>query len=163
MIALRSPKGWTAPKIVDGEPLEGAWRAPQIPVGVSASSHPEHLAQLEQWLRSYRPDTLFDRDGKLNPSICALAPVGERRMSTKRNANGGLLLLDRDLRSSEISPPRSMLQAKWASVTREFPWAHAAPHKALAIWYNCSPQKDLSLGPTCGSLAQLVEQRTLNP
>ena len=97
MIVLRSPKGWTGPKVVDGKPVEGTWRAHQIPLSVGPKDPPEHLAQLEAWMRSYRPETLFDETGKLNASLRALAPQGERRMSANPNANGGLLLRDLNL------------------------------------------------------------------
>ena len=96
MIVLATPKGWTGPKVVDGKPIEGTFRAHQIPLAISASTPPEHLRQLEAWLRSYRPDELFDAQGTLMPELAALAPVGTRRMGANPHANGGLLL--RDLR-----------------------------------------------------------------
>ena len=95
MIVLRTPKGWTGPKLVDGKPAEGSWRSHQVPLAGLAKS-PEHLRQLDEWLRSYRPDELFSADGKLHPEIAALAPKGLKRMSATPHANGGLLL--RDLR-----------------------------------------------------------------
>lgn len=91
MIILRSPKGWTGPKEVDGKPVEDTFRAHQVPMDMSK---PEHLPQLEAWLRSYRPEELFTSDGKLMPELKELAPVGKRRMSANPNANGGLLLKD---------------------------------------------------------------------
>src|SRR6266567_964372 len=94
-IVLRTPKGWTGPKVVDGLPVEGTWRAHQVPIA-GARDNPEHLAQLEEWLRSYRAGELFDDSGALVPELAALAPAGERRMSANPHANGGLLL--RDLR-----------------------------------------------------------------
>ena len=96
MIVLRSPKGWTGPKQVDGKANEGTFRAHQVPLAVSATAPPEHLAQLEAWLRSYRPDELFDAEGRLRPELAELAPTGTRRMGANPHANGGLLL--RDLR-----------------------------------------------------------------
>jgi len=96
MIVLRSPKGWTGPKQVDGRPNEGTFRAHQVPLAVSATAPPEHLAQLEAWLKSYRPDELFDAEGRLRPELAELAPTGTRRMGANPHANGGLLL--RDLR-----------------------------------------------------------------
>jgi xylulose-5-phosphate/fructose-6-phosphate phosphoketolase len=96
MIVLRSPKGWTGPKIVDGLPVEGTFRAHQVPIAVSASTPPEHLRQLEDWLRSYRPEELFDTHGRLRPELAELAPVGNRRMGANPRANGGSLL--RELR-----------------------------------------------------------------
>jgi xylulose-5-phosphate/fructose-6-phosphate phosphoketolase len=90
MIVLRSPKGWTGPQQVDGHQVEGYWRAHQVPLG-NVRENPEHLAQLEQWLKSYRPEELFDASGKLLPELKALAPTNNRRMSANPHANGGLL------------------------------------------------------------------------
>ena len=90
MIVLRTPKGWTGPKTVDGHRVEGSWRAHQVPLP-GARENPQHLAQLEAWLKSYRPDDLFDADGRLIPELRALAPRGERRMSASPHANGGRL------------------------------------------------------------------------
>src|SRR6266699_3951248 len=95
VIVLRTPKGWTGPKVVDGLPVEGTFRAHQVPIA-EARQNPEHLAQLEAWLRSYHAEELFDADGALVPELAALAPLGDRRMSANPHANGGLLL--RDLR-----------------------------------------------------------------
>jgi xylulose-5-phosphate/fructose-6-phosphate phosphoketolase len=89
MIILRSPKGWTGPKEVDGLKTEGFWRSHQVPLADMKSEH--HLRQLEQWLRSYHPETLFDESGRLRPELRALAPQGNRRMSANPHANGGLL------------------------------------------------------------------------
>ena len=91
MIVLRSPKGWTGPKEVDGLPTEGSWRSHQVPLA-GLAEHPEHLAQLERWMRSYRSEELFDARGALVPELAALAPVGDRRMSASPHANGGTLL-----------------------------------------------------------------------
>ncbi|MHB8207147.1 phosphoketolase family protein [Mucilaginibacter sp.] len=96
MIILRSPKGWTGPKEVDGYKIEGNFRAHQIPLAVSASTPPEHLQLLENWMKSYKPEELFDNEGRLMPELAALAPAGERRMGANPHANGGQLL--RDLR-----------------------------------------------------------------
>ncbi|HEY0706841.1 MAG TPA: phosphoketolase family protein [Polyangia bacterium] len=90
MIVLRSPKGWTGPKSVDGKPTEGHWRSHQVPLSELASQ-PEHLKQLEAWLKSYRPEELFDDGGRLRGDLRALAPAGVRRMSANPHANGGLL------------------------------------------------------------------------
>ncbi|WP_347989322.1 phosphoketolase family protein [Methylomonas sp. AM2-LC] len=90
MIVLRSPKGWTGPKEVDGHKVEGFWRAHQVPLG-GVREHPEHLQQLETWLKSYKPETLFDAQGRLIPELKKLAPQGERRMSANLHANGGRL------------------------------------------------------------------------
>jgi len=90
MIVLRSPKGWTGPKEVDGHKVEGYWRAHQVPLA-GVTTNPQHLAQLHDWLASYRPLELFDEHGRLRPELKALAPKGNRRMSANPHANGGLL------------------------------------------------------------------------
>ena len=90
MIVLRSPKGWTGPKQVDGHKVEGFWRAHQVPLG-KVKEDPAHLKQLEEWLRSYKPEELFDDNGRLMPVLKTLAPQGNRRMSANPHANGGLL------------------------------------------------------------------------
>ncbi|MCB9642654.1 MAG: phosphoketolase family protein [Myxococcales bacterium] len=95
MIVLRTPKGWTGPKEVDGRPVEGTWRSHQVPLSGLAKD-PSHLSMLEEWMRSYRPEELFDEGGHLLPEIAALAPQGTKRMGANPHANGGLLL--RDLR-----------------------------------------------------------------
>jgi xylulose-5-phosphate/fructose-6-phosphate phosphoketolase len=94
MIILRSPKGWTCPPEIDGKKCEGYWRSHQVPMG--DMDKPEHVHILEQWMKSYRPEELFDGGGKLRPELAELAPKGQRRMSDNPHANGGLLL--RDLR-----------------------------------------------------------------
>ena len=97
MIILRTPKGWTGPKDVDGKPTEGSWRAAPGARSPTSAANPEHLAQLEAWLRSYRPDELFDDGGGTPPPTSPRCrPTGDRRMSANPHANGGLLL--RDLR-----------------------------------------------------------------
>jgi len=93
MIVLRSPKGWTGPKMVDGLQMEGTWRAHQVPLA-EVRTNPGHLAQLEEWLRSYRPDELFDDEGALIAELAELPPKADRRMSANVHANGGLLLED---------------------------------------------------------------------
>lgn len=95
MIVLQTPKGWTGPKIVDGKQTEGTFRSHQVPMG--EMSHPGHLAILEEWMQSYRPQELFDESGKLKSELAALAPKGERRMSANPHTNGGLLLHDLEL------------------------------------------------------------------
>ncbi len=90
MIVLRTPKGWTGPKFVDGLPVEGTWRAHQVPI--ADFNKPEHLKQLEDWMRSYRPEELFDECGKFREEFAALAPTGHRRMGFNPHANGGELL-----------------------------------------------------------------------
>jgi xylulose-5-phosphate/fructose-6-phosphate phosphoketolase len=93
MIVLRSPKGWTGPKIVDGVPVEGTFRAHQVPLA-EVRSNPDHLRMLEQWMKSYHPEELFDAEGRLRADIAALAPKGDRRMGANPHANGGVLLKD---------------------------------------------------------------------
>jgi len=97
MIVLRTLKGWTGPKVVDGLPAEGSFRSHQVPLA-EVRTNPEHLAQLEQWMHSYRPEELFDEGGALRDDIAELAPVGPRRMGSNPHANGGILLRDLELR-----------------------------------------------------------------
>jgi xylulose-5-phosphate/fructose-6-phosphate phosphoketolase len=91
MIVLRSPKGWTGPSEVDGLPVTGTWRAHQVPLS-GVRDNPEHLAMLEQWMRSYRPEELFDDAGRPVPGLLAQVPDGTRRMGSNKHANGGMLL-----------------------------------------------------------------------
>ena len=93
MLVLRTPKGWTGPKMVDGLPVEGSFRSHQVPLSDPANN-PQHLQELEAWMRSYRPEELFDDNGAFLPELAALAPEGERRMGANPHANGGLLLKD---------------------------------------------------------------------
>lgn len=110
MIILRTPKGWTGPKVVDGKEIEGTFRAHQVPIMMNKK---EHLQILEDWLKSYHPEELFDEEGRLIPELASLAPKGKRRMGDNPHANGGLLLKDlrlpdfRDYRL-EISHPGSI-------------------------------------------------------
>jgi xylulose-5-phosphate/fructose-6-phosphate phosphoketolase len=107
MIILRSPKGWTGPKIVDGKPVEGTFRSHQVPIG--DMSRPGHVKLLETWMKSYRPQELFDQAGKLRWELADLAPEGERRMSANPHANGGLLLQDLrlpDFRNYAVKVPK---------------------------------------------------------
>jgi xylulose-5-phosphate/fructose-6-phosphate phosphoketolase len=91
MLILRTPKGWTGPKIVDGKPVEGTWRAHQVPLS-EIFEKPEHLRQLDEWMRSYKPEELFDEKGVFRAELAELAPKGRRRMGMNAHANGGLLL-----------------------------------------------------------------------
>jgi xylulose-5-phosphate/fructose-6-phosphate phosphoketolase len=100
MIVFGSPKGWTGPQFIDGVPNEGTFRAHQVPL-TDPAKNPQHLRQLEEWLRSYRPDELFDGEGRLMAELAALAPTGERRMGANPHANGGKLL--RDLRMPDFT------------------------------------------------------------
>ena len=99
MIVLRSPKGWTGPKVVDDVQIEGTFRAHQVPI-TDPAAHSGHLALIEEWLESYRAKELFDDKGRLIPELADLAPVGMRRMGANPHANGGLLL--RDLRMPDF-------------------------------------------------------------
>ena len=99
MIVLRSPKGWTGPKVVDGLQVEGTFRAHQVPILVDAE-HPDHLGQLERWMKSYKAEELFDENGRLMPELAELAPKGDRRMGANPHTNGGMLL--RDLRMPDF-------------------------------------------------------------
>ena len=108
MIVLRTPKGWTGPKVVDGKPSEGSWRSHQVPL-TDTVRNPQHLHQLEQWLQSYRPGELFDEHGAPRAEIAALAPRGTRRMGSNPHGNGGLLLKDLrlpDYRDSAVAVPQ---------------------------------------------------------
>ncbi|MBV8707340.1 MAG: phosphoketolase family protein, partial [Acidobacteriaceae bacterium] len=91
LLILRTPKGWTGPKQVDGKPVEGTWRAHQVPLE-NVTKNPEHLKILENWMRSYEPDNLFDQNGQFRPDLAELAPTGNKRMGMNPHANGGLLL-----------------------------------------------------------------------
>jgi xylulose-5-phosphate/fructose-6-phosphate phosphoketolase len=119
MIVLRSPKGWTGPKEVDGLKVEGFWRAHQVPIA-NPRGNPDHLKLLEQWMKSYRPEELFDGSGRLVPELQALAPKGNRRMGANPHANGGLLkrelkLPDFRCYAVEVATPGSIV----AEATRE--------------------------------------------
>ena len=108
MLVLRTPKGWTGPKVVDGLPIEGTFRAHQVPLSELAAE-PEHLKMLERWMKSYRPEELFDKHGKLIPELAELSPKGERRMGANPHANGGLLLRDLkmpDFRDYAVAVPK---------------------------------------------------------
>ena len=108
MIIMRTPKGWTGPKEVDGKPTEGSWRSHQVPFGELAEK-PQHLKLLEKWMKSYRPQELFDKNGRLLSELAALAPKGERRMGANPHANGGKLLRDLklpDFRDYAVAVPK---------------------------------------------------------
>jgi xylulose-5-phosphate/fructose-6-phosphate phosphoketolase len=108
MIILRTPKGWTGPKTVDGKPVEGSFRSHQVPLA-DLATHPERLKMLEEWMKSYKPEELFDPSGKLLPEIAELAPQGARRMGANPHANGGLLLRDLimpDFRDYAVQVPK---------------------------------------------------------
>jgi len=123
MIVLKSPKGWTGPKEVDGVPVEGTFRSHQVPLLVD-SAHPGHLGELEKWMKGYKPEELFDERGALFPELAELAPKGERRMGANPHANGGLLLRDLrmpDFRTYGVSVPApGAVQAADTHVLGEF-------------------------------------------
>ncbi len=96
LIVLRTPKGWTGPRYVDGERVEGTFRAHQVPLP-NVRENPAHLRMLEEWMRSYGPEELFDGDGRLVPALAALAPEGDRRMGANPHANGGRVLVDLEI------------------------------------------------------------------
>jgi xylulose-5-phosphate/fructose-6-phosphate phosphoketolase len=108
MIVFKTPKGWTGPKEVDGKKTEGYWRSHQVPMG-EMHQNPEHVKLLEHWMKSYRPEELFDADGRLKPELAQLAPQGARRMGANPHANGGLLLKDLilpDFRDYAVEVPK---------------------------------------------------------
>jgi xylulose-5-phosphate/fructose-6-phosphate phosphoketolase len=108
MIVLRTPKGWTGPKEVDGKKTEGSWRSHQVPMG-DMQSNPQHVRLLEEWMKNYRPEELFDGEGRVRPEISTLAPSGSRRMGANPHANGGLLLKELalpDFRDYAVEVPR---------------------------------------------------------
>jgi xylulose-5-phosphate/fructose-6-phosphate phosphoketolase len=124
MIVLRPPKGWTGPKVVDGKQTEGSWRSHQVPFA-EMDTNPAHLKLLEKWMRSYRPDEVFDESGALIAELRELPPTGQRRMSASPHTNGGLLL--RDLRLPDFweyalevpapAPSPARRRARWASTS----------------------------------------------
>ena len=117
MIVLRSPKGWTGPKEVDGKQTEGSWRSHQVPMG--DMSHPGHVKILEEWLKSYKPEELFDKDGKLTAELAELAPKGDKRMSANPHTNGGRVLKDLQMADFRaFAAPIEFPGAKNAEATR---------------------------------------------
>jgi xylulose-5-phosphate/fructose-6-phosphate phosphoketolase len=117
MIVFATPKGWTGPRVVDGLQVEGTWRAHQVPI--DHMENPEHLAQLEAWMRSYEPEALFDDCGALRAELAALAPTGRRRMSANPHANGGLLLQSLEMPAfADYAIPMSAPGAVKAEATR---------------------------------------------
>ena len=91
MLIMRTPKGWTGPKFVDGKPVENTWRAHQVPFS-ELREKPEHMRLLEEWMRSYKPEELFDEKGAFRAELAEIAPKGRRRMGMNAHSNGGLLL-----------------------------------------------------------------------
>ena len=113
MLVLRTPKGWTGPKEVDGLPVEGCWRAHQVPISLGADTD-RHLAELEEWLRSYKPEELFNADGTPVEPVAAFPPAGKRRMGANPHTNGGLLL--RDLRTRDHKTLREVSEKAGVSL-----------------------------------------------
>ncbi len=124
MLVLRTPKGWTGPKVVDGVPVEDTWRAHQVPV-MGARQDPEHRRMLEEWMRSYRPEELFDEEGRVVEELAALPPTGDRRMSANPHANGGLLL--RAARPAGLPRLRGARRAAGRDLERGDPRARRLP------------------------------------
>src|SRR5690606_12267026 len=119
-IVLRTPKGWTGPDVVDGIPVSGTFRSHQVPLS-GVKQDPARLQILEKWLRSYNPDELFDRAGKLVPELAELAPTGDRRMGANPHANGGKLLVDLKLPDPHLFElPFASPGASWHENTRPF-------------------------------------------
>jgi phosphoketolase len=96
MIVLNSPKGWTGPKMIDGKQVENNFRSHQVPLAVDAE-HPDNVTVLETWLKSYKPEELFDDQGRLRPELAALTPAGKRRMGANPHANGGSFMKELNL------------------------------------------------------------------
>src|SRR5579859_7141173 len=136
VIVLDSPKGWTGPKTVDGVKIEGTFRAHQVPLA-ELSTKPDHIRILEEWMRSYRPDELFDRQGRLIAELAELAPKGTRRMGANPHANGGALLRDLqlpDFRSYAVDVPKPGLVA--AEATRVLGNMLRDVMKRNEAWHN---------------------------
>jgi xylulose-5-phosphate/fructose-6-phosphate phosphoketolase len=129
LIVLRTPKGWTGPKEVDGVPVEGTFRAHQVPLA-EVRANPAHLAMLEQWMKSYRPEELFDDHGRFAGKLAALAPAGDRRMGANPHANGGKLSPCRDRAPCiENRPVRSASSSATSTGATRRPSAFSAPTK----------------------------------
>ena len=155
MIVMRTPKGWTGPAEVDGRPVEGTWRAHQVPLA-EVRTNPAHLRQLEEWMRSYRPAELFDPDGQPRAEILGFVPPGERRMGSNPHANGGLLLRDLalpdfrdyavtvDQPGATMSEPTRVLGTMLRDVARlnaagaELPGGRAGRDRSRTGWTRCS-------------------------
>ena len=123
MIVLRSPKGWTGPKEVDGKKVEDFWRSHQVPVA-NARGDAAHREILEDWMRSYQPEKLFDADGRLMPELAALAPAGARRMGANPHANGGLLKRELVLPDWQELCARRPAARRRDRARRRASWAH---------------------------------------
>ena len=148
MIVLESPKGWTGPKIVDGVQIEGTFRAHQVPIA-DMSTKPEHVKMLEEWMRSYRPEELFDDNGKFMPELAELAPKGTRRMGANPHANGGLLLRDLrmpDFRSYavDVPTPGTGHRRSHARARKNAARCHEAERTASTISWSSAPMKPAS-------------------
>jgi xylulose-5-phosphate/fructose-6-phosphate phosphoketolase len=171
MIVLRTPKGWTGPKEVDGVPVEGTWRAHQVPLA-EVRTNPEHLAMLEAWMRSYRPEELFDAHGAPQPDVLAPLPDGARRMGANPHANGGLLMkplrlpefrdygVDVPAPASTSSEATRVLGVWLRDVVRENPWNfriwgpdETASNRLQAVFEATDRQWDAERLPTDDHLA----------
>ena len=150
MIVLRTPKGWTGPKQVDGHKVEGFWRSHQVPLS-GLHDNGAHLKQLDAWLRSYKPEELFDESGRLIPELKELAPKGPRRMSANPHANGGLLrkpLRMPDFRdyAIEVESARPGVRGKHPPARPVPPRHHAPEHDATSA--SSAPTKTPRTGST---------------
>ena len=160
MIVLNSPKGWTGPKMVDGIQVEGTFRSHQVPISDPAA-HPAHLKLLEDWLRSYRPEELFDEQGRLKAELAELAPKGERRMGANPHANGGMLL--RDLRMPDFrdyAVSRAVTGGHWYrrhSRTRALPAGRGKLNDAQRNFRVFGPDETLSNG--LGAVFEATERQ----
>jgi xylulose-5-phosphate/fructose-6-phosphate phosphoketolase len=142
MIVMRTPKGWTGPKVVDGKPAEGNWRSHQVPLSDMANN-PKHVKQLEAWMKSYKPQELFDKQGRFKAELKPLAPEGNRRMGANPHTNGGLLLKDLRLAdfadfAVEVSEP-GCVEAEATRVLGDF--------LADVMWQNMDRQNFRVFGP----------------
>ena len=129
MLILRTPKGWTGPREVDGVPVENTWRSHQVPIA-DVRGNDEHVALLEQWMRSYGPEELFDANGRLVRELAGLAPTGDRRMSANPHTNGGALL--RELRCPISARMRSRSDRRAATIERGDARARRVPSRRHA-------------------------------
>ena len=138
MIVFRTPKGWTCPPEIDGKKCEDYWRSHQVPMG--DMDKPEHIKILEQWMKSYKPEELFDAKGRLKSEIAELAPKGHRRMSDNPHANGGLLMRDlQDARFPRLCRQGSQPGATTAESTRVNGQVPARHHEAEHGQQELSP------------------------
>ena len=162
MVVLRTPKGWTGPRIVDGQQVEGTFRAHQVPV-TDFKSKPDHVRILEDWMRSYRPEELFDASGSLVPELAALPPRGARRMSANPHANGGELLKDLrlpDFRSYAVPVDKPGTTTGEATRVLVEHRVDDVDERLVAVEQPVTARKQVALEPT---LAQVLAQHLHHP